>query len=61
MPKETKVEEPSPENPIEFVISVISITAICSVTLCVICGLIGFKVWVISKNSTEVNSLIHIL
>ena len=34
----------SPESPVKLVLSVIAITAICSVSLCIICGLIGFKV-----------------
>ena len=34
----------TPENPIQLVLLVCGITTICSVTICLVCGLIGFKV-----------------
>ena len=33
-----------PENPIQLIVTVVLITAVCSVTICTICGWVGLKV-----------------
>ena len=33
-----------PDNPIQLIVTVVLITAVCSVTICTICGWVGLKV-----------------
>lgn len=36
--------EKQPENPLNYFLTIIGITTICSVTICLICGFMGLKV-----------------